>query len=169
MFRNGKIALVLALAMTSGCAYYSFTGASIPPRLDTIAIPFTIDETTTPLTGLDDELNEQLIRRFVQQTRLSLETDETDADAILSTRITLYRNDPISVGGQERATLNRISMSVHARYHDNVLDSLLLEQTFIGSEEYDPVRDGRQGEAQAANAALDEIAQDIFNAMTSDW
>ena len=164
----GVVAISIA-AIATGCAYYSFTGASIPPRLETIAIPLTVDESASPLTGLDDEFTDQLIQHFVQQTRLQLEADGTGAHAELVTRITRYGNDPVSVGGDERAALNRVSLSVYARYYDHVEDEVLLERTFTGTEEYDPTRDGLQGEAQAASAALENIAQDIFTAATSDW
>ena len=165
------VILLIGTVSTSsiGCAYYSFTGASIPAGVQTVAIPMAIDASASPLTGLDDEFTDQLIQRFVQQTRLSLEPDEEAADVVLGTRITRYRNDPVAVGGGERATLNRVALTVSARYYGRTEDAVILERTFEGSEEYDPTVDGVQGEAQAASAALEEIAQDIFNAATSDW
>lgn len=171
-FRRGACPMViggLVLAFLSGCAYYSFTGASLPPHLNSIAIPLVENNSAIPFTGVEDQLTQLLQERFVGQTRLSLETDEAEADAVLTGRIDRYTNQPAAVGGQEQATLNRVSITVAVRYVDQVEDRELLARTFTGSAEYDPLAEGIQGEQTAAFAALDNIADDIFTAATSNW
>lgn len=172
--RNGKLkgyllafltALVLGL---TGCAYYSFTGATIPQRLDTVAIPL-FEDTSTPFADLDDALTQNLINRFVGQTRLRLASDENEADAVLSGRIGRYESEPASVGGDERASLVRVTLTVNVRYYDNTEDEEMLSRTFSSYAEYDPVADGSDGERAAALAALENIADDIFTTATSDW
>jgi hypothetical protein len=160
--------LAFAVVLT-GCAYYSFTGATIPERFDTIAIPLTVDDSRSPLPTLDEELTERLTNRFVQQTRLTLETNEADADVVLSSRITRYVNEPTAVRGDERAAQNRVTIAVAVRYVDQVEDQPLIERTFSSFEQYDPVADGPDGEEAAALAALDNIADDVFTAATSNW
>ena len=153
----------------SACGYYSFTGATIPSNLNTIAIPLVQDNSLSPLTALDEEMTQRLINRFVQQTRLSLETTEEEADAVLTATLDRYTNVPTSVTGEERAQRNRVTITVSVRYVDQVEDEELLERTFSGFEDYDPVVDGLDGERTAALAALDNIADDIFTAATSNW
>jgi hypothetical protein len=162
--------VILALALVfAGCAYYSFTGATIPERFDTIAIPLATDDSRNPLPTLDEALTERLTNRFVQQTRLALETNEADADVVLSTRITRYVNEPTAVRGDERAAQNRVTIAVAVRYVDQVEDRPLIDRTFTSFEQYDPVADGPDGEEAAALAALDNIADDVFTAATSNW
>ena len=161
------LALVLGLT-TPGCAYYSFTGASIPQRLSTISVPLAVDNSVSPINTLDQDLTEQLVNRFVDQTRLSLETNEGAADATLTLRIESYENRPTSVGANERATLNRVTLRVNAVYYDQVEDQELLSRTFSSFEEYEPI-EGISGERAAAEAALENIAEDIFTAATSNW
>lgn len=160
-------ALVLGLAAT-GCAYYSFTGATIPSQLNTVAIPLAVDNTISPVNTLDQNLTDLLTDRFIGQTRLRLETNEPEADAVLTTRIESYENEPTSVGGDEQATRNRVTIRVAVTYYDQVEDRELLEQTFSSFGEYDPA-DGSNGEVTAAEEALDNIADDVFSAATSDW
>lgn len=160
-------ALTLGLAIP-GCAYYSFTGATIPQRLNTVAVPL-FEDPSTPFSDLDDALTQNLINRFVGQTRLSLESDENEADAILSGRIGRYESEPASVGGDERASLVRVTVTVEVRYYDNTEDEEMLDRTFSSYAEYDPVADGSDGEREAALAALENIADDIFTTATSDW
>ena len=151
----------------SGCGYYSFTGASIPEHLGTIAIPLVEDNTISTVTGLDEQMTTLLIDRFVRQTRLSLETAESASDALLSVVISRYDNTPTSVSGNEQATRNRISITVSVKYQDQVQNKELLNHTFSAFEEYDPFNPSQ--EETAALAALEKIADDVFTAATSNW
>lgn len=108
-----------------------------------------------------------LISRFVQQTRLSLESRSQDANATLIVSIDRYQNLPASVSGNERATRNRITIRATARYTDQVEDELLLDRSFSAFEEYDPLDPAE--EVVAAEAALVKLVDDIFTAATSDW
>lgn len=163
-----SIAALLPLALAA-CAYYSFTGATIPSHLQTVAIPLVQDVSTSPLTNLGDQLSSMLVDRFVGQTRLSLEQSEAEADAVLAAEIRRYVNAPAAVGGEARATLNRVTITVSATYSDHVNGETLFERTFTASEEYDPSVAGLAGEEAAAGSALENIADDVFTAATSNW
>ena len=161
------ILLILSVSAISGCAYYSFTGATIPEHLSTVAIPLVDDNTVSTVTGLDDEMTRLLVDRFVRQTRLNLETDESSADALLRVVINRYTNQPTSVSGQEQATRNRITIAAQVTYLDQVNDVELVTRTFSAFEEYDPFDPAQ--EETAAFAALEKIADDVFTAATSNW
>ena len=159
--------LCVGMLGLTGCGYYSFTGASIPEHLGTIAIPLVEDNTVSTVSGMDEQFTSMLIDRFVRQTRLSLETTESASDALLSAVISRYDNTPTSVSGNEQATRNRISITVTVRYQDQVENKELLNRTFSASEEYDPFTPSQ--EETAAFAALEKIANDVFTAATSNW
>ena len=160
---------VLMCGLLSGCAYYSFTGASIPSRLNTIAIPLAEDNTANPITSLGRDLTNLLTDQFVGRTRLSLDNNESSADAVLTARIQQYTNEPTGVGGDERASTNSVRIQIQARYYDQVEDSTLVDQSFTGSADYDPTEAGLAGERQAAQLALERAAEDIFTTATSNW
>ena len=164
-------ALAALTIVVSGCGHYSFTGASIPGHLSSISVPQTEDNSLSTLNTMDEDLTELLLDRFVRQTRLTLQPDEQTADAILTTRIDRYSNAPTSVSGDERATLNRVTIQVFALYRDQREESDLISQTFSSFEEYDPTdpERGLSGEEDAARAVLQKIADDIFTAATSNW
>ena len=161
--------LALVLAAAPGCAYYSFTGASIPANLNTLSIPLVEDNSLSPLTTLDEELTELLITRFVRQTRLRLETNEDEADIVLTARIDRYTNAPTSVSGQERAEFNRVTLTVSVRYYNRVEDNEVFQRSFNSFDDYDPLQGGLEEEENAARNALENIAEDIFTAATSNW
>lgn len=164
----GGLLLSMAAALT-GCMYYGFSGASIPSHLETIAIPIAEDNTSSPVPTLGRDLTNRLTDQFVGRTRLSLNNNETNADAVLTARILRYSNRPTGVSGDERATTNSVEVQVQARYYDQVRDSTMVEQTFTGSAEYNPAQAGVAGAEQATRLAVDRAAEDIFTTATSTW
>ncbi len=166
---KGLQALVLVLVvggMLTGCAFYGFSGASIPSHLSTIAIPIAENNTASPIPTLGRDLTNRLTDQFIGRTRYTLDNNEADADAVLTTRIREYTNRPTGVSGDERATTNSVKIRVQVRYYDQVRDSTMVAETFTGSAEYTP---GAEEERRAAEVALDNVADDIFTTTTSDW
>ncbi len=163
------IASVLLLSVSqTACGIYSFTGASIPEHLQTVAIPLAEIRASGATLDLDRQLTDALIERFVDQTRLSFEPNEDEADVVLSATIQRYSITPVAVTGDEVASLNRVTLAVDIRYHDAVEDEDRLSRSFTASADYDPA-EGPAGEAAAATLALEQIAGDVFSAATSDW
>ncbi len=163
-----RIFLIGVAPILSSCSYYSFSGVSIPSNLATISIPLAVDNSTAPLALLDESLTELMIDRFVRQTRLTLVEDQDEADLLLTAQITRYTNAPTSVTGQERAQFNRVNISVAAQYR-NQIDDDVMARTFTGFEDYDPLDGGLEAEESAALVALENIADDLFTAATSNW
>ena len=58
--------------------------------------------------------------------------------------------------------------SVAARYYNKV-DDEAMERTFSNFDDYDPLSGGLEAEEGAALAALENIAEDLFTAATSNW
>ena len=158
---------LLLCGFLSGCGWYSFSGASIPDHIETIAIPLVQDNSVSRIGTLDAQMTELLINRFVRQTRLSLATRPEDANATLTVTITRYQNLPTSVSGNEQATRNRVTITATARYADRVQDTSLLDRSFSAYEEYDPLNPAE--EEVAALAIMDKLVDDIFTASTSNW
>ena len=156
----------LALVL-HGCAYYSFTGATIPEHLETVAIPLAEDRTSNPIPDMGGSLTERLVQRFVRQTRLQLATDAREADALVSAEIRGYAIQPSAVGGESRAVLNRLSVTAFVRYVDQKEGREVFQRTFSSLFEYDP--SDLSGEEEAAGEVLDDIADDVFQAATSHW
>ncbi|MEM1117220.1 MAG: LPS assembly lipoprotein LptE [Bacteroidota bacterium] len=161
---------VVAVAVLLGpaCGIYSFSGASIPDHLQSVAIPIAETRATGGPPGLDQLLTDALVGRFADRTRLSLEPEEGDADAVVRATIDQYAIAPAAVTGDNVAALNRVSISVQVVVEDQARDETLLDRRFSAAEDFEP-GEGLQGEADASTAALEQIAQDAFTAATSDW
>ena len=159
--------LLLALLAASGCAY-SFSGASIPERLRTVAVPLAEDRAAGGPAALDQRLTDALIARFADRSRLALTSDEAEADAVVRATIQQYAVAPAAVTGDNLAALSRLTVSVRVVVADQVEDSDLLDRTFTVAEDFAPA-EGLQGEAEAAERAVAQVARDAFTAATSDW
>jgi len=168
-FNKKSILILCAFGLFTGCFRYSFTGATIPEGVNSIYIPFFPDRSNSGITTLSDQLNERLIDRFINQSRLQLANNRGDADAVLEGSITSYTNRPFSVSGDERATSNQVSISVNATFLIKREDSPEWSKTFSGSFEYDPANDPVNGELNAAEEALIQIANTMFNDAVSNW
>ena len=166
--RVRPLGLVALLCLLAGCGVYTFSGATIPERLQTVAVPLAEDRSTGGPPGLDRLLTDALVDRFVDRSRLSLETDEGEADAVVRATIEQYAIAPVAVTDQNVAALNRVSLAVRVVVEDRVEDGELLSRTFTATEDFAPAA-GLQGEADAAATALEQIARDAFTASTSDW
>lgn len=164
LFVSSFLSLIVSFA---GCGYYSFTGASIPETIRTIAVPLAEDQSLGGVPGMNEALTDFLVERFVRQTRLGLEPDENAADAVLVAAIEQYRNEPVAVTGDEVAALNRVTITVRVRYLDQVEDEERLARSFTASAEYDATQ--IDDEQETAVAVLRQIADDVFTAATSDW
>lgn len=163
------ILVVSAVLLFSGCMSYSFTGTSIPSGVESIYIPFFPDRSQSGLGDLSDRLNRALIDRFVNQSRLSLSDDEGTADALVEGAIQNYSNRPFSVGGDEQANLNEIQITVRATFQYADEDEPLWNKSFSGSATYDVLENPVDGEIEAAQQALQQISNNMFNDAVSSW
>lgn len=161
--------MLFLLVALSGCFRYSFTGTSIPDEVESIYIPFFADQSSSGVGDLSDRLNQALVDRFINQTRLRLANSQASADAVLEGSITTYRNEAFSVTGEEQTSLNEVTISVRATFQYTDEEQAEWSSSFNGSETYDTNENPIEGETIAAQEALSQIADNMFNDAVSDW
>lgn len=153
----------------SGCISYSFTGTSIPSNVSTIHIPFFPDRSQSGLGDLSDRLNQALVNRFVNQSRLSLADEQDNADSFVEGAIQSYINRPFSIGGDQQANLNEIQITVQATFQFAHEDEPLWTKSFSGNATYDVLNNPVDGEIEAGESALQQISNNMFNDAVSNW
>ena len=98
VFTQGFIAGVVAAAavvpVLHGC--YSFTGASVPPHLKTVAIPLVDDQSGFGEPGLREQFTTALTNLFISDNSLEV-SNRTTADAVLEGSITSISDAPAIV------------------------------------------------------------------------
>lgn len=157
------------LLSLGGCITYSFTGTSIPSDVNSIYIPFFPDRSQSGLGDLSDRLNRVLVNRFVNQSRLSLGNEQESSDAYVEGAIQSYVNRPFSVGGDQQANLNEVQITVQALFRFAQDEEPLWNKSFTGSATYDVRTNPVDGELAAAEEALEQISNNMFNDAVSNW
>ncbi len=163
------IIIFFPAVLLAGCFHYSFSGASIPPNVHSIYIPFFPDKSGSGLGNLSNLLNDALVDRFVKQSRLQLANTKPDADIFIDGVIQSYSNSPFSISGNQRVSSNRVEISVKATYQYKTDKKPLWTETFTGFSDYDPNKNPIQGEKAAAADAMDMIAGKMFDDSIGKW
>lgn len=161
--------MLLMVVALSGCFRYGFTGTSIPEGVESIYIPFFADQSSSGVGNLSDRLNQALVNRFINQSGLRLANSRANADAVLEGSIVTYRNETFSVTGEEQTSLNEVSISVRATFQYTSEEESEWSSSFNGSETFDTNENPIEGETIAAQEALSQIADNMFNDAVSDW
>ena len=161
--------LVVTAFLFIGCFRYSFTGTSIPENVNSIYIPFFADQSSSGIGDLSDRLNQILVNRFVNQTRLNLANSRNAADAVLEGQINTYSNRPFSVTSAEETDRNEVSISVQATFLFTNEENPQWSKSFSGRATYDPNQNPIEGEQEAAIEALEQVTNNMFNDAVSGW
>ena len=79
--------LVTTTLVNFGCGTYSFTGASVPEHMKTIAIPVAEDKSPAAIPGIRELLTDNIIQKFINDNSLQV-SEISKADATLECVIT---------------------------------------------------------------------------------
>jgi hypothetical protein len=159
------ILLLAAVVTTGGC--YSFTGASVPSHLKTIAIPLMDDQSGLGEPSLREKLTRSLTDLFIRDNSMGV-SDKSSADSILEGVIVSARDEILSVGGGETVNKRRINMSVKVVYQDMKLRKKIFDRTFTNYGDYDPSAGFAQKQL-AFDEAIRKISEDILLETVSGW
>ncbi len=157
---------VLLLSGCSGCPY-SFTGASVPPHMKTIAIPVVDDQSGWGDPTLRDAFTRELVQKFVNDNTLQV-TDRTTADAVLEGAITDVRDVPAVVQGNEQVSQRRITVMVHMVFQDLKLRKKVWDKTFSEWGDY-PSGGGLTQRNDGVQEAVRKLTEDILNDTVAGW
>ena len=150
-----------------GCGAYSFTGASVPAHLKTIAIPVADDKSPAAIPGLRELLTENLIQKFISDNSLQV-TERSLANATLECVVTSVTDAPAIVSAGEQISSRRLTINVKVIYKDLVQKKTIFENNFTNYGDYVPGEATNQRD-DAITVAVDKLSEDILLAVVSGW
>jgi hypothetical protein len=156
-----------ALINFTGCCVYSFTGASVPQHLKTIAIPIAEDRSGSGEPGLKELLTDQLVQKFINDNTLQV-TEKVNADALLECVILPLSDAPAVVAAGENVEARRITINVQVTYKDLVKRKTIFDKKFSNYGDYPSGGDISQ-RRDAIQTAVDKITEDILLDTVSGW
>ena len=167
IFLLNGLFIISALINFTSCCSYSFTGASVPEHLKTIAVPVADDRSGAGEPGLRELFTSKLTQKFIDDNTLRV-TDRVNANATIDCTISSFSDAPAVVSGGENVTTRRITIGVQVIYKDLVKRKTIFEQNFSNYGDYN-ASGGLTEKNTAIGVAVDKITEDILLAAVSGW
>ncbi len=159
--------LLVAGSFLAGCGVYSFTGASIPPQAETISVDYFPNDAMLVQPTLSQRFTEELQNKFLRQTNLRMV--EGVGHLHFEGNIVGYRTEPIAITGDDRAAMNRLTISVRVAFFNEFDEGADFERTFSRYFDYDSSLSLSQIENEAIDKITEELVEDIFNQALVNW
>lgn len=142
------------------CVSYSFTGASLPPHLKTVAVP--LFDNRTPEFGVDQQITDAVIEAVTRDNTLKI-ADPSSADCILHGTLTHMEDRAGQYNENEEASTFRITLTFQAAFEDLRKKTVIWQNTFSAFGTYTDNRD------DGISEAVKKLTTDIINRMVSNW
>ncbi|MEG1499368.1 MAG: LptE family protein [Bacteroidales bacterium] len=127
------IGFCFALFSTS-CGVYSFTGASIPTQAKTMYVAYFKNRAPTVQPLLSSTFSTKLQEYLVSQSNLS--SVQGTADLEFAGEIIGYNIVPTSIQGNDKAALNRLTITVQVRYINRFDKKFSFNQSFSRYQDF---------------------------------
>ena len=147
-----------------GCPY-SFSGASVPPHLKTIAIPFAEDRSGSGEPGLRELLTEKLTQKFIDDNNLQI-SEKSSADAVLECIVVSLSDVPAIVSAGENVASRRLTITVQVTFKDLIQRRTVFEKQFSNYGDYSG---GITERNSGIEEAINKISDDILLDTVSGW
>jgi hypothetical protein len=162
------ISLVFIIISGTGCKVtYSFSGASISPQVKTLSVQYFQNRASLVQPGLSQGLTNALIDKCKAQTSLSIVNGIGDVS--FEGEITDYNTRPLTVSANERAAMNRFTISVKVKFTNSVEPSLSFDQSFSRYQDYDSNLNLSDVEKKLVDEIVVLLVEDIFNKAFVNW
>lgn len=163
--------LIIAVVINACKIGYSFTGASISPEVKTVFIDFFTNRARVVNPMLSQTFTEAMKDKFVNETGLSMESQQGDLD--FSGEITGYEVRPLSVQqsdqGRDFASMNRLTVTVKVVFTNNKDHEQDFNTSFSAYYDWDSTRSLNEVESSAVDVIVEQLVDDIFNKSVANW
>ena len=130
-----KYFLLFSSCFLGSCMYYSLAG-SIPPHINSVAIP--IVENQTAEFGMSESVTENLLAKFNEESILRV-TDEESAVSVLNGTIVRVTDAPYTFTQQEAVTEYRFTVHMKIEWIDLSNDEILIQKNFSDEQAASPL------------------------------
>jgi hypothetical protein len=159
-------AAVPLAAAAAGCAFYSFSGSTLPGHLKTVEVPLFLNESLQP--GVAEELTEKLSQKLVQADLLDIVSSK--GDAVITGKVRTYENNPYTYGssGYREVDVSEyaVKISVQVEFIDNKKEEPLYEGVLWGTGVY---AYGTETEQAGRQKAIADIVEQIIQNSVQSW
>ena len=162
------IILLLLLAIFQSCAYYSFTGKSIPPHVKTVQVLLFDDNTSRYDLSLSQELNTKIVY-YIEDYNLMDIDDSKDADSKVYGTIQSFTESIASQSDDEVAQQRTLTLRLSINFYDNVNNEPIVKNYSVSHTEYFDESGGETARDEAMIELLERIGENAVIALSSNW
>ena len=163
----GLLLTVGCSLFTVSCGVYSFTGTTLSPDIKSVTVNnFTLATAGGP-ANLPLTFNEKLKEYYQRYTNLKVVP--SNGDMVLEGNITGYDLLAVAPTASDQAGVNRLQITVLARFYNNKDETKNFEQSFSFYQDFPQNQTLSQNESRLVPKILDQIVLDIFNKTAADW
>jgi hypothetical protein len=155
----------MLVTLFSGC--YSFKDVSIPPEVKTARVNYIENKARYINPQLSPQLSEKLRQKINNQTRLTL-VQADDAHYDISGYVSDYSVTTSGISQQQAAT-NRLTVTVTIIFKNNLDPTKNFESPVSRSFEFSANLSLQQAEAQLTETIIQNMTDEIFNKIFSNW
>jgi outer membrane lipopolysaccharide assembly protein LptE/RlpB len=166
-FYKTIIFLGLIEILVSCVGGYSFTGASIAPEVKTYQVEAFQNRASIVQATLASDLTNDLVNKINSST--SLEQVNANADVSFQGTITGYSITPTSIGANDRAAKNRLTITIRITFVNNKNPKENYQTQFSRFRDYDSNFSLSEVEESLINEISEELVEDIFNKSFVNW
>lgn len=166
------LCVVAALAVTAfivqSCGIYSFTGTSILPDVKTVTINYFEYTALKVNPSLSNQITEAVQEKFRKLTKL--EQVDMDGDLEIVGAVSGYDVKATSIGANEQAAMNRLTVSVKVTFINRKYPEDNFENKgFSAYADFDAAQSLESVESGLCEEIVEKLCEDIFNATVANW
>ena len=166
--RKLALFIVLSVFINQACTIsYSLTGASIAPDVKTVSVQYFVNRAPLGLANLEQYFTDELKDKFKSQTKLIVVNDLGHLN--FEGEITKYDIRPMAITGDETASQNRLSITVHVKFTNEIEPDYNFDTNFTQFADYDSDQDLSSVEQTLVEEITEKLIEDIFNKSVVNW
>jgi hypothetical protein len=161
--------VLISLSFLTSCTVsYSLTGANINYMLvKTMSIQTFQNRASLVQPGLTNLITNALIDKCKTQTKLNLINGVGDVN--FEGEISDYSTRPLTVGGDEKAAMNRFTITVKVKFTNIAEPDFSYEKSFSRYQDYNSSNDLSTVEKTLVDKIVELLVEDIFNEAFVKW
>jgi hypothetical protein len=166
MKRLPFILLIVAALSIQGTCRFSTRDVSIPPEVKTVKVNYFENKARYVNPQLSPRLTDKLRQKIVNQTRLSQTNNDSHYE--ISGFISDYSVSTSGISNQQ-ASSNNLNVSVHVIFQNHLDETKNFEADLTRNFPFSASLSLSQAEAQLNDEVINNVTDEIFNRIFSNW
>jgi len=171
--KNQLTLIIAVLFLVGGCGYTTKT--EMPAGIKTIYVPtFTnqieIENLYTYRGGLETDITNAIIKRFLFDGNLKVVNDPDKADATLKGELKSFFQNPLRFNQDEEIEEVRVFLQVSIKLIDNRTGKVLIEEpSMVARDQRFLVGPTARSQGQSIEKITDDLARFVVDRIVEDW